>query len=360
MKFSSDKPILVILTALVFLIPLSLMTPSSSAESGNISILSYSDFTDNIGYQHIIGEIQNNSTTTQSDIKIVATFYDSSNQFATSSYIYSEIQTLRPGEKSPFEITDLNRDHIPPIISYKLSTTSSAGASKPAELKLTLSKTFKDEPGHYHVTGEVLNQGNGTAKVLKVVSVFKDSNKKIVAVAFSQPMDLDAGKSQKFELVVSNIEASSRITTLTLNVDSREYSMINDELAVSNQIDTPSSSVGNFTITLSPISVTDMDGNILVGNNVTRNTIAIMSTTMKNNIGTAQPFVVVLEIRDKDQVTTYIQFQKGSLASNSQTEIGISWLPDNSGHFTIRAIILSQLKNPEILSNVEEKTIDSV
>src|SRR5438093_8506468 len=61
------------------------------AYQGNINILSYSDYTDNIGYQHIIGEIQNNSTTTQGDIKIVATFYDSNNQFATSSYIYSEI-----------------------------------------------------------------------------------------------------------------------------------------------------------------------------------------------------------------------------------------------------------------------------
>ena len=348
--------------SIILLLTLLRVIPDSLAEPGNISIINYSDFTDQIGYQHIIGEIQNNSTTSQSDIQIIASFYDSDNKFAGSSYIYSEIQTLRPSEKSPFEITALNKDHIPPIISYKLSTKSSGSASKAAELKLTVMKTFKDEPGHYHVTGEVLNQGNGTANYVKVSSAFKDMNRKIVAVASSQPVDLDAGKAQKFELVVSSIEASSRVATLSLNVDSREYSMINDELVMSgsSQEDASLQDIGNFTITLSPIFAKDMDGNILVEKNVTQNSIIILSTSLQNNIAKVKPFIVVLEVRDKDQVTTYIQFQKGSLAPNDQTEIGISWKPDQIGNYNVRAIIISQFNSPEILSNISEKQLTSI
>ena len=84
---------------------------------------------------------------------------------------------------------------------------------------------------------------------------------------------------------------------------------------------------------------------------------AILQVDIENKNDEVQPFVVIIEIRDADDVTTYLQFQKGMLQPELTTQIGISWTPESTGNFKVRSFALSDFENPTIIS---PSTVSSV
>jgi hypothetical protein len=87
-------------------------TTSTSAGAGGISVLSSSSFRDDTGAYHIVGEVKNNSPRDSMNyVKIVATLYDKGGKVVGTDFTYSDIDVLRPAEKSPFKIilTDLGQ-----------------------------------------------------------------------------------------------------------------------------------------------------------------------------------------------------------------------------------------------------------
>ena len=96
-------------------------TTSGSACAGGISVLSSSSFREDTGAYHIVGEVRNNSPTDSMNyVKIVATLYDKGGKVVGTDFTYSDIDVLRPAEKSPFKIilTDLVQSQK--VSSYNL------------------------------------------------------------------------------------------------------------------------------------------------------------------------------------------------------------------------------------------------
>jgi hypothetical protein len=75
----------------------------------------------------------------------------------------------------------------------------------------------------------------------------------------------------------------------------------------------------------------------------------LLSVTIENIEGFSVPYVAIIEVRDHDGFTSYLQYQKGVLQSSSSTEIGISWIPEKSGEYDVRTFMLSDFANPIIL-----------
>ena len=67
-----------------------------------LQILSYSSFTDSIGYLHVVGEIKNNYPSTATFVRIVGTFYDINNQVVGTQFTYANPSDIGSGEKVPF------------------------------------------------------------------------------------------------------------------------------------------------------------------------------------------------------------------------------------------------------------------
>jgi hypothetical protein len=63
-------------------------------------------------------------------------------------------------------------------------------------------------------------------------------------------------------------------------------------------------------------------------------------------------FVAILEVRDSSGVTVSIGWQSGSLSAQGQTEVGMSWLPEDPGNFQVRTFLISDLLSPQVLSEV--------
>lgn len=113
---------------------------------------------------------------------------------------------------------------------------------------------------------------------------------------------------------------------------------------------------GDVTATSPTEPVTkDISGNIIT--EVTAGSQVILSTDITNNKATSTPFAAIVEVRDADGFTVYLQWQTGTLNASGTTGVGLSWTPDAPGTYTVRTFVLSNIANPLVLSPVAESTI---
>ncbi len=84
---------------------------------------------------------------------------------------------------------------------------------------------------------------------------------------------------------------------------------------------------------------------------------AVISTSITNNNNLPQQFAAIVEVRDEDGFTVYLQWQTGTLQANGRTNIGLSWTPDAPGTYEIRTFAISNLSNPAVLSTVSTSTV---
>jgi uncharacterized protein YkwD len=68
-------------------------------------------------------------------------------------------------------------------------------------------------------------------------------------------------------------------------------------------------------------------------------------------------FVAIAEVRTRDEVTAYLQYQTGVVSAGSSTDIEIPWKAETSGDYKVRTFLLSGLAHPDILSPVMRSTI---
>jgi hypothetical protein len=200
----------------------------SQTSSNGISILSSSSFTDNLGYYHVVGEVKNNSPTDSMNyVKIISTLYDNARKVVGTDFTYTNVDVLRPAEKSSFEIILNDAAQSQKVDSYKLSASGDKTQALPASLKLSVGDSHLDDIGAYHIVGEVTNQGNQKATFVKVSGAFYNSSNAAVAAdfTFTDPQDLESGQTAPFEIIV-NAPTANEITSASLNVGSNQYSSV--------------------------------------------------------------------------------------------------------------------------------------
>jgi hypothetical protein len=83
----------------------------------------------------------------------------------------------------------------------------------------------------------------------------------------------------------------------------------------------------------------------------------VISVDVNNNNNFAQDFTAIVEVRTADDITEYLQWQTGTLNPDGSVNVGLSWIPADSGEYTIRTFVVSNLQNPAVLSSVEESTV---
>jgi hypothetical protein len=85
---------------------------------------------------------------------------------------------------------------------------------------------------------------------------------------------------------------------------------------------------------------------------VTEGQQVVITSNVKNNDEQPRPATVIVEVRNEDGITVYLQWQTATIAANGEIQVGLSWIPENSGDYTIRTFVISDLTNPMILSEV--------
>lgn len=88
-----------------------------------LSIKSYSASIDDMGYYKIVGEVKNTSTMSAEFVKIIATYYNSSEEVLGTAFTYTDIDLVEAGGTAPFELSSYPRKIKP--ASYNLQVQGS-------------------------------------------------------------------------------------------------------------------------------------------------------------------------------------------------------------------------------------------
>ena len=180
-------------------------------------------YKDSIGNIHIVGELQNNFRYPINFVQVIATLYDASKQVVGTSNTYTDVDFLRPGERSGFDIILSNSNNA---VNYALQATyERALTTKSAFLNLSVGKGYQDSIGNYHLVGEVSNIGNNATRFVKVSSIFFDANNKVIdaVTTYTNPSDLQPGQKAPFDLL-SISPNSKEIKFAVVDVQSEDYS----------------------------------------------------------------------------------------------------------------------------------------
>src|SRR5918994_1712666 len=117
----------------------------TTSNIGDVNLLSSSSYVDSIGSLHVVGELQNTSPEPREFVEIVATLRGPSGNILDSSYTYSDVEVLRPGEKSPFDVIFSNEQQVQQTQRYDISSIASEiSQEKPANLRLNFGDSYYD------------------------------------------------------------------------------------------------------------------------------------------------------------------------------------------------------------------------
>ncbi len=113
-----------------------------------------------------------------------------------------------------------------------------------------------------------------------------------------------------------------------------------------------SAQFGSGIIIPTPIIISDIHGTVLeavfIGEQV------VVSRTISTNFDTPLQAMSIFDIRNSDNVSVSIAWQRSIVAPKSNVSMGISWIPEEAIDYTIRAFLVSNLTNPQVLSEVSE------
>jgi hypothetical protein len=93
--------------SLFLLVLVGVIFPVAFAQAQQLTILSHNGFPDNNEFlptYHIVGEVQNNGTSTAKFVQISATLYDSNNQVIGTGNAFTNPADIEPSQKAPFEV----------------------------------------------------------------------------------------------------------------------------------------------------------------------------------------------------------------------------------------------------------------
>jgi hypothetical protein len=184
----------------------------------SLQILNFSNYTDNLGYQHIVGEIQNTGKSNIQSLKIAATYYNKSNCVIDTNYAFTSVDVLIPNQKSPFEI-------IEKVAPYNYSLVI-AGASSNVpyrDFQIISQNSYIDSLKNLNVVGTVKNTGAQNATFVEIIATFYDANGKVVMTdyTYSKPDSLNAGQQASFKLIEPY--QVNKINHFTLQVQCNEH-----------------------------------------------------------------------------------------------------------------------------------------
>lgn len=165
-----------------------------------------------------------------------------------------------------------------------------------------------------------------------------------ISDSFTQITILRTGEEVEFE------EISSNSTHTVYRLEDLPYYPGPEGVSMSYALQ-----LGDVTVT--PVVPKNRSGVIL--NNVTENTQVVLSTTLKNTKTTEQRFVALIEVRDSNGMTVLLAWQAGVLNA-LETEVGISWTPEQADDYEVRVFVISDLASPHILSLIESNTVTVV
>jgi hypothetical protein len=238
---------MIILVALVIL-----ASPHTALAQQAFSFSNLYSYLDETKILHVLGEVENGSTSPVRQVVVAASFFDSEGNNLGEFRRTAELRVLQPGESSPFEILYLNQESADRVANYTLTATSApAEGAKDVKLKILSSNSRLDLLGTFYLNALARNDGNMTATNTLMVATLYDGQDRVISIgralaeAVRGTADVPAGSEAAFGVVVSDKLQTYRATKYSLVVQSDQY--VSEEVTFRTSGAGQSSSGGNQT-----------------------------------------------------------------------------------------------------------------
>lgn len=169
-------------------------------------------------YQVVVGEIQNHSPWFVQFVEIVVNFFNGS-QLVDTSYTYTMIENVHPGEKGCFKIIVSD---LPSWDSYTFEapTYSTDGTQRPNLTVTSHSGSVYNFGNFYRIIGMVRNDDTNLVRYVSPVATLYNSDGKVVGCDFTyvSSTDLNPQQESSFSLLTSPFDPYD-VYSYTLQVD---------------------------------------------------------------------------------------------------------------------------------------------
>lgn len=175
---------------------------------------------------HVFGEVANNLKVPIQGISLNITFFDQQGNVTTNIYGSPYFASLRPGERSAFDITAQGQAalEILDFSYYKISRTwQEVTEEKEGLLRLDVRKISVDSCGYYRIDGTITNLARELVERVEISSAFYNEKNQIVATGFTVIDErIDPTKNSAFAFVVEK-EALPHFAYYSFNAQSDKF-----------------------------------------------------------------------------------------------------------------------------------------
>jgi len=215
------------LTIAVFILVASFTLPAKATVE--LNILNDTGYLDDYGWYHVPGEVENVGDQAVKYVRIKVFFYNASDDLLCTKDRRTELDTINPDRKSPFEVTLSNEVLASEVDHYSLTVLSyDVTSAKPIGLKILTNNSYIDEWGDMIINGTIKNIGTETAENLKVIATYYDADGNVMAVEYSytDPINIEPGLVFPFEIELYEDERIPYITSYELTAESSQYAIV--------------------------------------------------------------------------------------------------------------------------------------
>jgi hypothetical protein len=183
---------LIVITAISLTLPL---IPTAKSQTENVKIVSYSWYTDTAGFIDVVGEVQNIGSNTIATVMLSGVGTTSTGDTLTNT-VRVWVQNLAPQQKAPFYLEFFPQSSgqtsqtsiMVQVVDVQLAVIQADETTnyQYPDLKITSHTqsigNTADDKGVYWVSGTIQNTGSQTAKNVRILGTFYNSQGKVVAV----------------------------------------------------------------------------------------------------------------------------------------------------------------------------------
>ena len=176
---------------------------------------------------HIVGEIENNTSTPLNQIKISAILLDNNGNEVKSVVGETVSNTIMPEMKGAFDILIKNVSSES-IDDYELNLDYRMAEPKNQVIEISSTTLTKDTSNNTVITGMLENKGDITANMIRVVATLYDRDGNVVTVSesYTKPDFLRAGDNSNFIIPIHEKSQSIHAVDYSISAESDEYVVV--------------------------------------------------------------------------------------------------------------------------------------
>ena len=172
---------------------------------GLLKVVSHKSYVDDLGWYHIVGEVQNNADVPMEYVEVVAKLYDSTNQNIGTKLTFTAPDIIFPGGSAAFDIIALRKSQWRDIETYTLQVKGDPSQNAEQQNLILISQEGRLEDNLIFISGQVQNNGNSPALAKLIITLYDaDHNVVNTAWAYADAGIIPVNGVSNFELKVEH------------------------------------------------------------------------------------------------------------------------------------------------------------